>query len=83
MTTQKTSTEVRQLAWTGVTSLDASAFGIETFYRITGTPGNWILISPGAREYVKTHGYGTQVLAKAAAQSDFERRVNAELALSR
>lgn len=71
---------VRDLEWTGNNSqLEASALGLEVFYRIEGGPGDWTLISPGKREYVRTPGYQTQVAAKNAAQVDFDRRIRTEL----
>jgi hypothetical protein len=71
--------QIKQLEWRGHgAQLDASAFGIETFYRVSGEPGDWTLMSPGPREYVDTPGYETQAAAKAAAQIDFERRLKAE-----
>lgn len=71
--------KVRDLDWRGYgATLDAAAFGIDTFYRVEGEPGNWALISPGPREYLRTPGYKSQVAAKAAAQVDFDRRVRRE-----
>lgn len=72
--------EVRGLDWRGHGArVDAAAFGISVFYRVEGEPGNWILISPGAQNYIRTPGYETQAAAKAAAQVDFERRIKLEL----
>lgn len=55
--------------------LSASAFGVEVFYFINGAPGNWTLFSPGGSGYVPTPGYESQAFAKAAAQTDYERRI--------
>lgn len=72
--------KARNLAWKGVGSrLHATAFGIEFFYLVNGKPGDWTLTSPGAHSYVSTPGYETQRAAQAAAQTDFERRVSAEI----
>lgn len=60
-------------------TFEASAFGIEVFYHVSGMPGNWTLKSPGADCYVDTPGYETQIAAKNAAQVDYERRVRAAL----
>lgn len=72
--------QIRELEWRGVGDrIEASALGIEVFYRVEGVPGHWTLISPGKREYVRTPGYQTQAAAKAAARIDLERRVSAEI----
>lgn len=60
--------------------LEASAFGLETAYRVDGKPGDWVLTSTGAREYIHTPGYETRAAAQAAAKVDHRRRVIAELA---
>lgn len=63
--------KVRKLEWRGTGDrIEASALGLEMFYRIEGGPGNWTLISPGKCEYVRTPGYQTQAAAKAAARVD-------------
>lgn len=72
--------QIRQLDWSGYgDNLDATALGFETFYRVSGAPGNWTLKSPGKTGYVDTPGYNTQAAAKAAAQVDFERRISLEI----
>ena len=72
--------KVRELEWRGVGNrTEASALGIEVFYRVEGEPGNWTLISPGKREYIRTPGYQTQAAAKAAAWVDFNRRIRTEI----
>ncbi|WP_218961088.1 hypothetical protein [Ruegeria sediminis] len=71
--------QVWRLKWIGLGDrLEAPAFGIEVFYRVTGRPGDWTLMSPGATSYVLTPGYETQAAAKDAAQVDFERRIKRE-----
>lgn len=71
---------IRELEWRGVGDrIEASALGLEVFYRVEGQPGDWTLISPGATSYVRTLGYQSQAAAKAAAQVDFDRRIRAEL----
>ena len=71
---------IRQLEWRGTNNcLAASALGIETFYRITGNPGNWELMKPALRDYVRLCGFETQIAAKNAAQVDFQMRIKAEL----
>lgn len=71
---------IRELEWRGVGDrIEASALGLEVFYRVEGQPGDWTLISPGATSYVRTPGYQSQAAAKAAAQVDFDRRIRAEL----
>lgn len=75
---------VRALDWRQM-SLDgkrfgAEAFGIDTFYMVSGEPGDWTLTHPQGAAYGHTPGYGTQAGAKEAAQVDFERRVQASLA---
>lgn len=59
--------------------MEASACGLETFYRIDGKPGDWTLTSPGERSYVHTPGYATRTDAKVAATVDFERRMTAHM----
>lgn len=72
--------KVRELEWRGAgDQIEASALGLEVFYRIEGEPGNWTLISPGKREYVRTPGYQSQAAAKAAAYVDLDRRIRAGL----
>lgn len=75
--------QVRALEWRSAgydgQTLEASALGLEVFYRVHGKPGDWTLTSPGAREYVHTPGYETRADAQAAAQADYERRVLAAL----
>ncbi|MFP1646141.1 hypothetical protein [Pontitalea aquivivens] len=72
--------KIRDLEWrVSGARIEASALGIEVFYRIEGGPGNWTLISPGKREYVRTPGYQTQAAAKAAAYVDLDRRIRIEL----
>lgn len=75
--------QVRVLEWrsTGYDrqTLEASALGLEVFYRVHGKPKDWTLTSPGAREYVHTPGYETRADAQAAAQTDYERRILAAL----
>lgn len=72
--------KVRELEWRGAGDrIEASALGLDVFYRIEGEPGDWTLISPGKREYVRTPGYQTQASAKAAAWVDFDRRIRAEI----
>lgn len=40
---------IRELEWRGVGDrIEASALGLEVFYRVEGQPGDWTLISPGA-----------------------------------
>lgn len=72
--------KVRDLEWRGTGDrIEASALGLEVFYRVEGEPGDWTLISPGKREYVRTPGYKTQAAAKAAAWVDFDRRIRTEI----
>lgn len=76
--------EVRTLEWTVRNEINgqtftASAMGIGTFYKVSGTPGDWTLTSPGLTCYVHTPDYETQKAAMRAAQVDFERRIRAEL----
>lgn len=72
--------QIRELEWRGVGDrIEAAALGIEVFYRVEGEPGNWTLISPGKREYVRTPGYQTQAAAMAAARVDFDRRIRTEI----
>lgn len=66
----------RQTDFAGKT-FAADAFGIKGFYRISGKPGEWSLLSPGPLTYMETPGYQTQVAAKDAASVDFKRRVEA------
>lgn len=60
-------------------SLEASAFGVEVAYRVSGKPGDWTLTSIGMREYIRTPGYETRRDAQASGQVDFERRILATL----
>jgi len=75
--------QVRALKWRSAgydrQILEASALGLEVFYRVHGKPGDWTLTSPGAQEYVHTPGYETRADAQAAAQADYERRIIAAL----
>ena len=72
--------QIRELTWNGVGDrVTASAFGIEVFYLVQGEPGDWTLTTPNKTRYAHTPGYETQRAAQAAAQIDFERRVNAEI----
>lgn len=70
---------VQPLAWCSAgyngQSQEASALGLDVFYRVSGKPGDWTLTSPGAREYVHTPGYAARADARAAAQVDYARRV--------
>lgn len=74
---------VKQLDWkaTGLNgqSLAATAFGIDSFYLVRGTPGDWTLVSPGPTKYVETPGYESRAAATDAAQVDFDRRIRATL----
>lgn len=71
---------IRELEWRGRGDrIEASALGLEVFYRVEGQPGAWTLISPGATSYVRTPGYQSQAAAKTAAQVDFDRRIRAEI----
>ncbi len=73
----------RRLEWhltgLGCVRLDASAFGIKTFYRITRSPGNWTLTLPGETDYIHKEGFQTQAVAKRAAQDDCDRRLREQM----
>lgn len=59
--------------------LEASAFGIDVFYRVSGKPGDWVLMSPGGAAYQHMPGCPTRADAQVAAQNDFQRRLQAEV----
>ncbi|SIP88951.1 hypothetical protein SAMN05880590_10112 [Rhizobium sp. RU35A] len=52
----------------------AGAFGIDRFYSVKGTPGNWTLSYPGADCMTHLDGFQTQSAARKAAQADYEAR---------
>ena len=60
----------------------AGAFGIDRFYSVKGTPGNWTLSYPGADCMTHLDGFQTQSAARKAAQADYEARAIVPLIFS-
>lgn len=57
--------------------LKAAAFGVDAFYRIDGSPEDWMLHLPRERSYIEMSGYVTRADAQAAAWADYIARVRA------
>lgn len=57
--------------------LKAAAFGVDAFYRIDGSPEDWMLHLPRERSYIEMPGYVTRADAQAAAWADYIARVRA------
>ncbi len=57
--------------------LKAAAFGVDDFYRIDGSPEDWMLHLPRERSYIEIPGYVTRADAQAAAWADYIARVRA------